>query len=657
MTATAAKAKKRPNPAKGRVTFGIRGRLFLAFGGVAAMTVLASVVAWLSYAHLSESLSRIVTDDIPAMTVSARLAERGSAIIATAPTLIAATSEKERADAWADLKTTLDNMTGRVDDMDDRLFGDTAKSQLRTLIARVQANLADVDGAVRRGFWFAQRNNELTERLRFAHADFLDEVEPMVEDARFNIETAIEQTQGTAKPAVISEQLAILRAETRKREALLKVNASGNLAVGLIARAASLPDTESLDFTYLFLGEISGLMTDEMKALKGLDASVSLRQVIEAMLAFGTGEENLFGLRRDELANIEEGRRLLKINRDLVERLQGVIAEQVAGVNAQTIAAAQESHRSISRGKALLLAVAAVSLLVAVLVAWLYVGRNLVRRIRALDQSMREIAAGNLGAAVATGGSDEISEMAEAMEVFRDTAAEVQAELVQAGKLAALGQLSAGIAHELNQPLAALTSYVHNTKILLNRDRGKDADDNLEKMAQLTERMAKIINHLKTFARRPTDAIEQVDLNAVITNALSFFDSRIRNDGVSVNRSQANGTILVRADEIRLEQVLINLFSNALDAMKETQPRTLDVEVSENATAVDLVIRDNGKGLREDELEKIFDPFFTTKEVGEGLGLGLSISYNIIKDFDGALRVSSEPGAGATFSITLPKGG
>lgn len=653
---TPAFSGEKPGAEKVQVTFGIRGRLFLAFGGVAAMTVLASVLAWLSYTHLSGSLSRIVTDDIPAIKVSGRLAERGSAIIATAPTLIAATSEKERAAAWADLKATLSEMTGLVDTMDDRLFGERAKAQLRALITRVQVNLVEVDGTVRRGFWFAQRNTELTERLRFTHADFLDEVEPMVEDARFNIEIAIEQSQGTENPAILAEQQAILRAETRKREALLKVNASGNLAVGLIARAASLPDTESLEHTSLFLGEVSGLITDEMKALKALPASISLSQAIDAMLAFATGEENLFGLRRDELANIGDGRRLLGINRDLVEQLQTVIAEQVAGVNAQTIAAAQDSHQSVSRGKALLLAVAAVSLLVAVLVAWLYVGRNLVRRIGDLDKSMREIAAGNLGANVATGGSDEISEMAEAMKVFRDTAADVQAELVQAGKLAALGQLSAGIAHELNQPLAALTSYAHNTKILLDRDRSKDATVNLEKMAELTERMAKITNHLKTFARRPTDAIEQVDLTTVITNALSFFESRIRTEGVTVNRSPANGRILVRADEIRLEQVLINLFSNALDAMEDAAPRTMDVLVSENETAVDLLVRDTGKGLEEDELEKIFDPFFTTKEVGEGLGLGLSISYNIIKDFDGALRATSEPGSGTSFSITLPKG-
>ncbi len=639
-----------------RVILGIRGRLFLAFGGVATMTVLAGLVSWFSYAQMSESLNRIISNDIPAMTSSAQLAEKGAAIIATAPTLISAQSEKERAVAWADLKATLSEMSAQVDAMDTPLSGRAVKNHLPDLMNRVGGNLSDLDTTVRRGFWFQERNNELTERLRFAQADFLDEVEPMVEDARFNIEIAMDQAKGTGNPAVIEAQRAVLKSETRRREALLKVNAAGNLAVGLIARAASLADTESLDQTYLYLGEISGLMRNEMKVLADLPASVSLVQVADAMLAFGSGEENLFQLRRDELENIEEGRRLLAVNRDLVERLQDVIAKQVQAVYAAIQAAADASRATVNRGKALLLAVAAASLAVAVLVAWLYVGRNLVRRITALGQSMRKIAAGNLGAEVATGGNDEISDMAEALKTFRDTAAEVQAELVQVGKMAALGQLSAGISHELNQPLAALTSYAHNARVLLERGRPQEAEENLERIAELTERMAKITNHLKTFARRSPDKFEKAHLDAVITNALSFFDSRIRTAGVTVNRRQPNGEIIVRGDEIRLEQVLINLFSNALDAMEETDPRTLDVIVEETEAAVDLVIRDTGKGLGEEDLNQIFDPFFTTKEVGEGLGLGLSISYNIIKDFDGTLRASSETGIGTSFSIMLPKG-
>jgi two-component system C4-dicarboxylate transport sensor histidine kinase DctB len=639
-----------------RVIFGIRGRLFLAFGGVAAMTVLAGLVAWFSYAQMSESLNRIIKNDISAMTSSAQLAEKGAAIIATAPTLISAQSEKERAAAWADLKATLGEMSSQVDAMDTPMSGDAVKIRLPDLMNRVGANLSDLDATVRRGFWFQERNNELTERLRFAQADFLDEVEPMVEDARFNIEMAMEQAKGTDNPDVNEAQSAVLLIKMRRREALLKVNAAGNLAVGLIARAASLTDTDSLDQTYLYLGEVSGRMAGEMKVLADLQASVSLVQVADAMLAFGSGEENLFQLRRDELANLEEGRRLLAVNRDLVESLQDVIAEQVQAVHAAIQATADASRATVKRGKALLLAVAAASLAVAVLVAWLYVGRNLVRRINALGWSMRKIAAGDLGAEVATGGNDEISNMAEALETFRDTAAEVHAELVQASKMAALGQLSAGISHELNQPLAALTSYAHNSRVLLERGRVREAEENLAKIAELTERMAKITNHLKTFARRPPDKIEKADLDAVITNALSFFDSRIRTAGITVNRRQPNGKIVVRGDEIRLEQVLINLFSNALDAMEETDPRTLDVTVEETEAAVDLVIRDTGKGLGEEDLKQIFDPFFTTKEVGEGLGLGLSISYNIIKDFNGTLRASSKSGIGTSFLITLPRG-
>jgi two-component system C4-dicarboxylate transport sensor histidine kinase DctB len=624
-----------------RVIFGIRGRLFLAFGGVAAMTVLAGLVAWFSYAQMSESLNRIIKNDISAMTSSAQLAEKGAAIIATAPTLISAQSEKERAAAWADLKATLGEMSSQVDAMDTPMSGDAVKIRLPDLMNRVGANLSDLDATVRRGFWFQERNNELTERLRFAQADFLDEVEPMVEDARFNIEMAMEQAKGTDNPDVNEAQSAVLLIKMRRREALLKVNAAGNLAVGLIARAASLTDTDSLDQTYLYLGEVSGRMAGEMKVLADLQASVSLVQVADAMLAFGSGEENLFQLRRDELANLEEGRRLLAVNRDLVESLQDVIAEQVQAVHAAIQATADASRATVKRGKALLLAVAAASLAVAVLVAWLYVGRNLVRRINALGWSMRKIAAGDLGAEVATGGNDEISNMAEALETFRDTAAEVHAELVQASKMAALGQLSAGISHELNQPLAALTSYAHNSRVLLERGRVREAEENLAKIAELTERMAKI---------------EKADLDAVITNALSFFDSRIRTAGITVNRRQPNGKIVVRGDEIRLEQVLINLFSNALDAMEETDPRTLDVTVEETEAAVDLVIRDTGKGLGEEDLKQIFDPFFTTKEVGEGLGLGLSISYNIIKDFNGTLRASSKSGIGTSFLITLPRG-
>ena len=769
------------------MTFGIGARLFLAFGTVAAMTVAASVAAWISFSGLSGSIDRIANHDMPAVSLSAELAEKGGVVIATAPTLIAATTEKERARAWTNLESTLDEMTDLLEAMDATLIDEATKASLYRLMGDIAANLVKLDATVRQRFDLALRNEELTERLRWAHADFLDEVEPMVDDARFNIESAIDRVGETSDVAIIRRHLAILPEESRRREAILKVNASGNLAVGLIARAASISDIDTLDDTFLFLGEVSSLLGEDLGALRDMPASVSLRQVTEDILSFASGETGLFDLRRDELWSIEEGRLLLLVNRNLVGKLRAVIGEQMAAVNAATLATAAASGRAMARGKLLLAAVAAVSLVVAVLVVWLYVGGNLVRRLRALSRSMRAIAGGDLAAAVPTGGADEISRMAEALLVFRDTAVEVeeanahaiidnaqaglvtadgrgaieffnptaarlfgfspgavtgrkfvdlvppaerqameaffgdehagvltlktkgnradgnafpmdvtaraflhrqnrkfmitvhdvserenaqqileqrvrertadlratQDELVQAGKLAVLGQIATGVAHELNQPLAAIRSYAHNTGLLVERGRMDEACSNLGKISGLTERMATITNHLKTFAHRKSATIEPVDLNAVAANALSLFENRVRRDGVAVTLEFPEKGVVVLGDEIRLEQVLVNLLSNALDAMKDTETREIAITAGVDGGAVTLVVGDTGSGVPEADLGRVFDPFFTTKKAGEGLGLGLSISYNIVKEFGGSMKASRRQGGGTAFTVAL----
>ena len=635
------------------VKFGIGGRLFLAFGTVAGMTVVASLFAWISFSGLSDSLDRIISDDIPAMTAATDLAEKGGLITATAPTLISAPTEADRAKAWAGLQAPLKDMMSSIDGLDERIIAPEVRSSLRRLMERIAENLGKLDANVRRRFQLALRKEELTERLRWVHADFLDEIEPMVDDARFNIETAVERVEEGELPLDSLRGLSILPDETRKQEAVLEVNAGGNLAVGLIGRAANMPNEEGLNDLRLFLGEVSDQLVKDLAILSGDPASVSLRQATDDILSYARGETDLFSLRRRELATFEDGLRLLTVNRELVETLENVIADQVKAVNSATADAAARSGRAIERGKILLFFVAVASLLVAVLVVWLYVGRNLVRRIKSLGGSMREIAAGDLKADVVTGGSDEISEMAEALRVFRDTAADTQAELIQAGKLAALGQLSAGISHELNQPLAAIRSYAHNAGVLTERERLDEARENLAKISELTERMAGITNHLKTFARRPSKKIGRIDLNKAVENALDLLDRRIRDEEVSVSLDFPGTGLFVKGGEIRLEQVFVNLIGNALDAMREVSTKELRIraDLEEDMTAI--AIQDTGTGLSDEELALIFDPFYTSKEVGKGLGLGLSISYNIVRDFGGSIKATSNPGEGTTFTIRL----
>ncbi|WP_247877760.1 sensor histidine kinase [Azospirillum thiophilum] len=249
---------------------------------------------------------------------------------------------------------------------------------------------------------------------------------------------------------------------------------------------------------------------------------------------------------------------------------------------------------------------------------------------------------------------------------------EAQAELVQAGKLAALGQLAAGVGHELNQPLAAIRSYAHNGRKLIGLGRVEEADGNLGKIADLTARMANITNHLKRFARRPDSRLGAVELGPVIQGALSLFGNRLREEAVAVELAlrdsdpDSGGPLRVRAEEVRLEQVLVNLLSNALDAVAGAPVRRILIRVGvvetgqgavegEEAGAVRIEVRDSGPGIAAEPVGQVFDPFFTTKPVGTGLGLGLSISYNIVRDFGGVLSVAESGPGGTAFVLTLTR--
>jgi two-component system C4-dicarboxylate transport sensor histidine kinase DctB len=230
-----------------------------------------------------------------------------------------------------------------------------------------------------------------------------------------------------------------------------------------------------------------------------------------------------------------------------------------------------------------------------------------------------------------------------------------QDELVQAAKLAALGQMSAGISHELNQPLTAIRAYARNALTYLERARARDVRGNLEIITELTARMAEIVRHLKTFARDSSGPLEDVSIFSVVADTLRFLDNRIRQEGVELACDLPERPIVVRADAVRLEQVLVNLIGNALDAMRESREKRLGITADWTDSTVTLRIRDTGPGIPDAIKEQIFDPFFTTKEVGEGLGLGLSISYSIVKDFGGRLDVDNHADGGALFSLTLER--
>ncbi|WP_425050687.1 sensor histidine kinase [Psychromarinibacter sp. S121] len=223
--------------------------------------------------------------------------------------------------------------------------------------------------------------------------------------------------------------------------------------------------------------------------------------------------------------------------------------------------------------------------------------------------------------------------------------------LAQSSKLAALGEMSASVSHELNQPLAAMKTYLAGAKLLLQRRRPEEALTSFQRVDDLLERMGAITRQLKSFARKGGTAVEPLDARACISSALSMMEPQLKNRKVRITRSLPDEPVMILADRLRLEQVLINLMRNALDATKETEDPSIDILLTVGQIAT-ITVRDNGPGI--EDLESLFEPFYTTKAPGDGVGLGLAISSGIVKDLGGRLYARNGRVGGAVFEVRLP---
>ena len=241
-------------------------------------------------------------------------------------------------------------------------------------------------------------------------------------------------------------------------------------------------------------------------------------------------------------------------------------------------------------------------------------------------------------------------EIAEREKVQKNLAVAEQT-LAQSSKLAALGEMSAAVSHELNQPLAAMKTYLAGARLLLQRKRPEEALSSFQRIDDLIERMGAITRQLKSYARKGGEAFEPVDLRNCLSSALSMMEPQLKARVVRITRTLPRQPVMVMADRLRLEQVIINLLRNAPDATKDVAAPQIDLILTMGETAV-LSVRDNGHGIK--DMENIFEPFYTTKKPGEGVGLGLAISSGIMTDLGGRLTAHNADGTGAVFEMQLP---
>lgn len=223
--------------------------------------------------------------------------------------------------------------------------------------------------------------------------------------------------------------------------------------------------------------------------------------------------------------------------------------------------------------------------------------------------------------------------------------------LEQSSKLAALGEMSAAVSHELNQPLAAMKTYLAGARVLLKRNRPDEALAAFARLDDLVERMGAITQQLKSYARKGAESFSPMNLADALDTSLSMMDPQFKHLNIRIVKVLAPEDVFVMGDRMRLEQVLINLLRNAVDAVKNMRNPEIEIMISKGAFAK-LSVKDNGPGIS--DLDSLFEPFHTTKDPGQGVGLGLAISSGIIKEMGGRLTARNGEKGGAVFDVELP---
>lgn len=494
--------------------------------------------------------------------------------------------------------------------------------------------------------------------LRWAHADVQDEAQGLLSDLSFNMDARLVTLVTDNDVARRAAAEAALSQDRQWRDRLQRLAAEAATLTSVLLQARGAPTPAALE-----QAEALGRETLDAMALAGLNfpARGDVAHFLDAVTTLkelATGEEGVFVLAHQRLDLTHAAVETLGRAQAALGAMQAELTRFGAAERIHSQQRADQAAAAIRRGSLSLTLVTLLGLVVTAAIIAVFIHRRILSRVELLSDDLTRIARGDLTGGGAVGGRDEISDMARAVEVFRSSVRErqeamaklefTQRELVQAGKMAALGEMSAAISHEINQPLAAIGHRLHNLVAANPEIRPAIA-----RIEALLDRITRTIGHLRRIARRADHRATRVALEEPVSAALELLHPRLQAAGVEAQVSLPEG-LIVRGDEILLEQVLLNVFGNAVDAIEATGRGNGRIAIQ--AEAMDpliILIRDDGAGLGGQPGAALVDPFFTTKEPGRGLGLGLSISFNAMQDMGGHLEIEEAPGGGADVRLRL----
>ena len=414
----AKEAAKRP----GAGGLGIRTKLLLAFAGVAALTLLGSGVALVSYGHVNGAFERVTGDGLPAITQSLQLAREAAEVTALAPVLLAADSPDALEAARATVVDKSRGMKILLGRLEETSVGSGAAERLADALKALESHMSLLGSAIAKRLATTGARDQATAAALKAHQAIADKIVPLIDDASFNLIIGLENAGDTRSTSMMAASIAKLaESDARALLSLSDLRAESNLLIGLLSEASVAPKPEHLA---PLRDRYTASGTRAAKAVAGLKAfpeASDLKKGLDALLAVGQGAESIFDLRRQELAATAQGSQALQATRTAAATLTGEVSALVARAHAASDSAVAVSDGAVGRARAVLVAIALLSIALAG-VAWLYVGRGVVARLKRLNGSMLALAEGDLSVAVPHDGRDELSAMADAVEVFKQHA-------------------------------------------------------------------------------------------------------------------------------------------------------------------------------------------------------------------------------------------
>ncbi len=700
-----------------RIPSRISMQLQLVIAGAVALTLAASLVGWFSFTRVSEAQSRVNDASLPEITTAFHVAESASVLVAAAPRLTSA-SVDDFINVVAEINQAHGAFEKELAALEAQGSEEERLNSIRGQADRLVANIDTIQSEMPEFFALEARSNVLRQDLA-AVQDELDSVLiPALDDQFFYLMTGY--TSLDAPPVSSEESFSGDQIVEYRR--LSELQGALSIAAQVLASAFTVSEPALVEpLRERFEAEFAAFRGAESTFLGQVsdDLLMSLTPLADRLYDLGLGEEEgAFTLVQSGLELAERQRELLSLNRTIAIELVEEVDSLVSVANQHAQEATVSSDQSIRTGRQLLIAIGIVSVTGALLIDWLFVWRVLLRRLAFLSNRMRQMAGGELEEEVVVKGRDEVADMAAALEVFRRNALEVQRlnlvehlaeelrekndelesalsdldkaqdQIVMREKLAALGELTAGVAHEIRNPLNFVKNFseasaellvelkeaVDDTGDALTEDQKQyieeisgDLIGNLQRIQSHGERANRIVQDMLMMGRGGGEA-RPIDINDLVNEhaSLAYHSARaLEPDFQLTIRPEFDPDAgEVEAIPGDLGRVFLNMVSNACYAVDEKR-RAREAEgeqfmpevvLSSKRTdeSVEVRVRDNGSGIPQEAIDKIFNPFFTTKPTDKGTGLGLAISNDIVRQHGGTIAVTSEAGEFTEMLVTLP---